>query len=105
VIIQTEEAPVTTVSQDGLGTASLALGILGFFPIPGVLASVVAIALGIAAYLGKTPASAAGKQRAMAGIALGAVSLLLFITFCVIYFGILGYPLPHIAPYRPESHY
>jgi hypothetical protein len=105
VTTQIQQPQATQASYDGLGTASLALGVLGFFPIPGVFASLLAIVLGVAVHMSSTPASVASKQRATAGIALGATSLLLFIAFCVMYFGVLGYPLPHIAPYRPEPHY
>jgi hypothetical protein len=105
MITQTAEPQLTTASDQGLGTASLVLGVLGFFPIPGVLASVLAIVLGAIDHLTRSSSSASSKQRATAGIALGAASLLLFTAFCVVYFGILGYLLPHIAHYRPEPRY
>jgi hypothetical protein len=83
-----------------LGTASVVLGVLGFFPVPGVIASVLAIALGVAArLLESTPPR--GRQRATLGICLGTVSLVLFTAFCFMYFILLGYPLPHISRYHP----
>jgi hypothetical protein len=103
VTTTTEDRTVASGTQDGLGTASLVLGILGFLPIPGVMASILAIVLGAATHLSGTNVSAAAKQRATIGIILGAVSVLILATICIIYFGILGYPLPHIEHYRPES--
>jgi hypothetical protein len=38
---------------------------------------------------------------ATTGIILGWVSIALFATFVVVYFVILGYPLPEIHRYRP----
>jgi hypothetical protein len=105
MITQTAEPQLTTASYDGLGTASLALGLLGFLPIPGVFASVLAMVLGAIAHLTRGSAPADSRHRATAGIALGAASLFLFAGFCVVYFGVLGYPLPHITPYRPAPHY
>src|SRR4051812_39424037 len=81
-----------------LGTASVVLGVLGFLPVPGVLASVLAIALGVAARMSE-PTTQRTRQRATLGICLGAVSLTLLTAFCFVYFVLLGYPLPHIARY------
>jgi hypothetical protein len=99
---------VTAVSthdrgRDGLGTASLVLGIAGFLPIPGLAASVLAVILGS---LSGTPAADGRRRRssaAVTGIVLGCVSIALFITICIVYFGILGYPLPQIHRYQPPA--
>jgi hypothetical protein len=86
---------------DGLAVASLTLAIAGFLPIPGLLASVVAVVLGVLS--GETGPN--GRRRrsgiARAGIILGLVAIGLFVTVGTVYFGILGYPLPHIHRYRP----
>ena len=84
------------------GAASLALGFAGFLPVPGVVASVLALVFG---YLSHARSRAAGQEvsgLATAGIILGWVSIALFATFVVVYFVILGYPLPEIHRYRPD---
>lgn len=90
-------------TADGIGrsralaTSSLVAGILAFLPAPGPVAGVIAVVLGLLCptdHTGRRPA------QARAGIALGAVSVLLLATFCVVYFGVLGYPLPRIERYR-----
>ncbi|MEU4161413.1 hypothetical protein [Actinoplanes sp. NPDC026670] len=83
-----------------LAWSSLVAGVLSFLPAPGPLAGLLAVVLGFL-----SPAGADGRRpgQARAGILLGAVSFILFVTFCVVYFGVLGYPLPRIEPYRPES--
>jgi len=87
--------------RDALGTASLALGIAGFLPIPGLVASVMAVILG--SLSGRLDAD--GRRRrsgvAVTGIVLGCVSIGLFLTICIVYFGVLGYPLPQIHRYQP----
>jgi uncharacterized protein DUF4190 len=106
-----EEQAMTTTSnahrtasdeakEASLGTASVVLGVLGFFPVPGVIASALAIALGVVARLSES-ATPRGRQRATLGICLGTVSLALFTAFCFVYFVVLGYPLPHISRYHP----
>ena len=92
-------------SDDGgdasLGTASMVLGVLGLLPIPGVLASVAAVALGLSTRMSDS-ATERGRQRAAWGICLGGLSLAIFGGFCLVYFVLLGYPLPHITRYHPE---
>ncbi|MGA5299627.1 hypothetical protein ACPCHT_06835 [Nucisporomicrobium flavum] len=82
-----------------LAISSLVVGILSFVPAPGPLAGVLAVVLGLLCptdHTGRRPA------QARAGIALGATSVLLLAGFCVVYFGILGYPLPRIERYHGE---
>jgi len=93
-----EPAP-KLVEDTSLGTASLVLGILGFFPIPGMIASVLAVAVGLTARLSDS-ASTRTKQRATLGICLGVASVAIFGVFCFVYFTLLGYPLPHIHRYH-----
>jgi hypothetical protein len=91
------------VSRDGLATASLVLGVAGFLPIPGLVASVFAVILGS---LSGTRDADGTRQRsgaAVTGIVLGCISIGLFIVICVVYFGILGYPLPQIHRYQPPT--
>jgi hypothetical protein len=90
------------IAPDGLAVASVILAIAGFLPIPGVVASLVAVVLGVLS--GDTDPD--GQRRrsgtARAGIILALIAIGLFLTGCVVYFGILGYPLPHIHRYRPS---
>ncbi|WP_433367505.1 hypothetical protein ACQPZX_39755 [Actinoplanes sp. CA-142083] len=82
-----------------LATSSLIAGLLSFLPAPGPLAGLIAIVLGLLCptdHTGRRPAPA------RAGIVLGAVSVLLLAAFCFVYFGLLGYPFPHIEPYQGE---
>jgi hypothetical protein len=94
-----DRPPATAV--DGLAVASLILAVAGFLPIPGVLASVLAIVLGILS--GDTGPD--GRRRrsnaARAGIILASIAIGLFVAACIVYFGVLGYPLPRIHRYRP----
>jgi hypothetical protein len=62
---------------------------------------VLAIGLGLAARMSNAP-TAQTRRRATLGIFLGGASVACFATFCFVYFIMLGYPLPHIARYRPE---
>jgi hypothetical protein len=82
-----------------LATSSLIAGILSFLPAPGPLAGLIAIVLGLLC-----PTDHTGRRpvQARVGIALGAVSVLLLTAFCVVYFGVLGYPFPRIEPYRGD---
>jgi hypothetical protein len=91
-----------TIAPDGLAVASLILAIAGFLPVPGALASLVAVVLGVLS--GDTDPD--GRRRrsgtARAGIILGLVAIGLLLIASTVYFGILGYPLPHIHRYRPS---
>ena len=80
-----------------LATSSLVAGILSFLPAPGPLAGLLAIVLGL---LCPTDHTGHRPGQARVGIALGAVSVLLLAGFCVVYFGVLGYPLPHVERYH-----
>jgi hypothetical protein len=95
--------PAAEVPRDGLATASLVLGILGFLPLPGTAASVLAVILG--SLSGRRDAD--GKRRrsgaAVTGMVLGCVSIGLLLLICVIYFGVLGYPLPQVHRYQPPG--
>jgi hypothetical protein len=46
-----------------------------------------------------------GRRRrsnaARAGIILASIAIGLFVAACIVYFGVLGYPLPRIHRYRP----
>ena len=104
--IWTPSAPETAqrsaeTPRDGLATASLVLGVAGFLPVPGLAASVMAIVLGTLS--GRRDAD--GRRRrngaAVTGIVLGCVSIGLFLLLDVVYFGVLGHPLPQIHRYQP----
>ena len=87
---------------NGLGIASLILGVAGFLPIPGLTASILAVILGFLA--GKDSPSAGGRSRvATAGIVLGFVGIAMAAAISIVYFWILGYPLPQIHRYHPEG--
>jgi len=92
-----------TPRRDSLGTASLALGVAGLLPLPGVVASVMAIALGLAAGVPDEHGRTRRSQSATAGIALGAASLVLFTVICTLVFVVLDYPMPHIATYHEPA--
>jgi Na+-driven multidrug efflux pump len=87
--------------RDSFGGAAVALGVLGFLPVPGVVASLLAIALGVTVRASASVTSHA-RQQANVAIVLGLVSVTLFGTFCFFYFVVLGYPLPHLAHNHPE---
>jgi hypothetical protein len=89
--------------RDGLATASLVLGIAGFLPIPGLVASVLAVILGSISGSRDADGTRRRSGAAVTGIALGCASIGLFLAICIIYFGILGYPLPQIHRYQPPS--
>jgi hypothetical protein len=89
--------------RDGLATASLVLGIAGFLPIPGLVASVLAVILGSLSGSRDAEGTRRRSSAAVTGIALGCASIGLFLAICIIYFGILGYPLPEIHRYQPPS--
>src|SRR5919199_6424398 len=95
--------PAGEVPRDGLATASLVLGIAGFLPVPGIAASVLAVILG--SLSGRRDAD--GRRRrngaAVTGIVLGCVSIGLLLLIGIIYFGVLGYPLPQIHRYQPPT--
>ena len=95
----TSERPVPRPGTDGLGVASLILGILGFLPIPGLPASILAVVLGFLG--GKDPTTGRRGRLATAGMTLGCVAIAGAAIISIIYFGILGYPLPQIHRYRP----
>jgi len=66
-----------------------------------VLGSVLAIALG---WVSGTPTGDGGRRRTGAGttgLVLGVVGVALFAPFCLVYFLVLGYPLPRIHRYQP----
>jgi hypothetical protein len=91
---------VTAMDSRPLATSSLIAGVLSFLPAPGPLAGLIAIVLGLLC-----PTDHTGRRPAQArvGIALGAVSVLLLAGFCVVYFGLLGYPLPRIERYQGDQ--
>jgi hypothetical protein len=96
------EQPVRQPRSDVLGIASLVLGVIGFLPIPGLPASILAVILGFLA--GKDSHAAGGRSRAAnAGIVLGCVSIVIAAVISIVYFGILGYPLPQIHRYHPHG--
>jgi hypothetical protein len=95
--------PGTDAPRDGLATASLVLGIAGFLPVPGLAASVSAVILGS---LSGGPGGDGVRRRppaAVTGIALGCIGIGLFVLICIVYFGVLGYPLPQIHRYTPPA--
>ena len=87
--------------RDGLAVASLILGIAGFLPIPGLAASVLAVILGALSGSKDADGRRHRSGAAVTGIVLGCVSIGLFLLICIIYFGVLGYPLPQIHRYQP----
>lgn len=75
-------APTPTAPRNGLGTAALGLGAFSI-PLlvllgPGLLAGIVAIVLGLFALRRVRNGEATNRRSARAGIALGAVGILLF---------------------------
>jgi hypothetical protein len=88
---------------DGLATASLICGIASFVPLaPPFITPVAAIVLGFLSGDRDTRDGAGSRSgRATAGIVLGGVSLTMFAVFCIVYFGVLGYPFPHLHRYHP----
>jgi Domain of unknown function (DUF4190) len=102
-ILPTPSHPAT--QSHGLATAALVCGIASFIPLtPPVITPLVAIVLGL---LSKPQTGADGHPRraprAVAGIVLGCLSLAILATICILYFGVLGYPLPHLQRYHPSS--
>ena len=97
----TSEQPVPRSGTDGLGVASLVLGVLGFLPIPGLPASILAVVLGFLS--GKDQATGRRSRLANAGMTLGCVSIAGAAVISIVYFGILGYPLPQIHRYHPDN--
>jgi hypothetical protein len=96
------EQPVRQPRSDGLGIASLVLGVVGFLPIPGLPASILAVILGFLA--DKDSHTPGGRSRAAnAGIVLGCVSIGIAAVISIVYFGILGYPPPQIHRYHPHG--
>ena len=89
---------------DGLGRSALVLGIASFLPIPGVIAAVLAIAVGAASGWRDESGRRRRSREGTTGIALGVASLCVFLAVCFVYFGILGYPLPQISHYHPPMY-
>lgn len=100
--LQPETELVRQPRSDVLGIASLLLGIVGFLPIPGLPASILAVILGFLA--GKDSHAGGRRSRvANAGIVLGCVGVAAAAVISIVYFGILGYPLPQIHRYNPDG--
>ena len=94
--------PVRQPRSDASGLASLVLGIVGFLPIPGLPASILAVILGFLA--GKDSPTGSRRSRvATAGIVLGCVSIVTAAVIGIVYFGVLGYPLPQIHRYHAHG--
>jgi Domain of unknown function (DUF4190) len=89
--------------RDGLATASLVLGVAGFLPIPGLVASVSAVILGSLSGTRDADGTRRRSGAAVTGIVLGCISIGLFVVICIVYFGVLGYPLPQIHRYQPPA--
>jgi hypothetical protein len=81
--------------------ASRAERIAGFLPIPGLAASVLAVILGTLSGSKDADGRRHRSGAAVTGMMLGCVSIALFLVICIIYFGVLGYPLPQIHRYQP----
>jgi hypothetical protein len=92
-------------SRDGLATASLICGIASFVPLsPPVVTPVAAIVLGLLARRCADPAAPHRScSRATTGMVLGGLSLVGLAIICIVYFGVLGYPLPTLHRYHPDS--
>jgi hypothetical protein len=88
-------------TRNGLGVASLVLGIVGFVPFPGVRASVLAIVLGWISGTQNADGSRRRSAAATTGVVLRIVGVALFAAHCFTYFVVLGYPLPAIHRYQP----
>jgi hypothetical protein len=101
-LAQRQTEPIRQSRSDVMGIASLVLGILGFLPLPGLAASILAVILGLLA--SKDPHPGGRRSRAAtAGIVLGSVSIAVAIVISIVYFGVLGYPLPQIHRYHPQG--
>jgi hypothetical protein len=104
--VHTDIPPTATQSRvvrpDGLATASLICGIASFVPLsPPLITPLAAILLGMVSTPHRRPDGRSRRStRAVAGIVLGCVSLGIAATICVIYFGVLGYPLPQLHRYH-----
>jgi uncharacterized membrane protein len=102
---QPDLATAAPQQPSAVATAALVCGIASFVPLtPPLITPVAAIVLGL---LGRDrgPSGITGRSngRATAGVILGSLWLVMFLTFCIVYFGILGYPLPHFHHYHPSS--
>ena len=95
--------PVADTPREGLATASLVLGIAGFLPVPGLAASVSAVILGSLSGSRGGDGVRRRSPAAVTGIVLGCIAIGLFVLICVVYFGVLGYPLPQIHRYTPPA--
>jgi hypothetical protein len=100
-----EPATAVAAQPDGLATASMVLGMAAFLPIPGPAAGLIAIIVGIASGRTDNEGRRMRHRHATIGITLGAASLALLATVCLVYFVVLGYPLPHIGRYHPSPHH
>jgi hypothetical protein len=96
-------APASPPLADGLGVASLILGVTGFLPLPGIAASVLAVILGCLSGSRDVEGRRRRSGTAVTGIVLGCVSIGVFLTICIVYFGVLGHPLPQIHRYHPGT--
>jgi hypothetical protein len=102
---QQQQNQAAARSGEGLATASLICGIASFVPLtPPVITPLAAILLGLLSprrSVGAAGTAVARPTRATAGIALGCISLAVLATICIVYFGVLGYPLPELHRYHP----
>lgn len=94
-------APATTPQSCGFATASLVLGILGLICILPVVGSICAIIFGIVALsqINKSKGQLAGHGKAMAGLIMGCVSLIMIPIMAII----LAMLLPAIATAREQA--
>jgi len=88
----------TSNRHSSLAGLAFGLSLAGFLPVPGVVASIAAVACGRIALRGTIP----DPERAQARIAtvLGAIGILLPVLLLFVYCVVLGYPFP-IHRYRP----
>jgi uncharacterized membrane protein len=95
--------PTAPGRLDGLATASLVCGIASFVPLaPPLITPLAAILLGLLSKPERRDNGVSGRSsRAVTGVVLGCVSLLIAATIAVVYSGVLGYPLPGLHRYHP----
>lgn len=80
-----EPATAVATQPDGLATASMVLGMAAFLPIPGPAAGLIAIIVGIASGRTDNEGRRMRHRHATIGITLGAASVALLATVCLVF--------------------